>query len=241
MRAVVSAVDKIDHDVQAVDNRRILALPLSDQERLQSIKANTNATLSNLMTASKNHATSFGVSPVSLVDAAASHLSTAVIDLVRILRIKRTTGSSGSGSMSKQLPGAGGGGRTNGYTPSGALQSPVPESSRPFLPARTSSNNQRSQPQQDQYRGPTSPGYDSSPASPPYNQDRYSGNQSQLYDQSNRYGDSSPGYSGGNNNNYGAPNSQIQEEEEEDDDDPGRSYDELKVSAVSFSFSKEMD
>ncbi|KAI5481540.1 cell polarity protein [Pseudohyphozyma bogoriensis] len=90
MRAVVSAVDKIDRDVQAVDNRRLLSFPVAEQDRLQSVKANTNATLSNLMTASKNHATSFGVSPVSLLDAAASHLSNSIIDLVRILKIRKT-------------------------------------------------------------------------------------------------------------------------------------------------------
>ncbi|KAL8280977.1 hypothetical protein RQP46_006656 [Phenoliferia psychrophenolica] len=98
MRAVVLSVEKIDGDVQAVDPRRLQAFPLADQDRLQTLKAKTNATLSNLMTASKNHATSFGLSPVSLVDAAASHLSMTVVDLVRLLRIRRTTGA-GSGPL----------------------------------------------------------------------------------------------------------------------------------------------
>lgn len=94
MRAVVGAVEHIDQDIQAVEPRRIASLPGAEQERLQSLKAKANATLSNLMTASKNHAMSFGVSPVSLLDAAASHLSSTIVDLIRILRIRRTAGTS---------------------------------------------------------------------------------------------------------------------------------------------------
>ena len=104
VRAVVGAVEKIDADVQAVDPRRLQAFPLADQDRLQSLKAKTNATLSNLMTASKNHAMSFGVSPVSLVDAAASHLTSAVVDLVRLLKIRRTTGAGASSGSSRSIP-----------------------------------------------------------------------------------------------------------------------------------------
>ncbi|BGP21626.1 cell polarity protein [Rhodotorula toruloides] len=93
-RAVVNACEKIDVDVQAIPHSRIASLPPSDQDLVESLKAKINATLSNLMTAAKNHATSFGVSPVSLVDAAASHLATTVVELVRILKIRRTTGGS---------------------------------------------------------------------------------------------------------------------------------------------------
>lgn len=93
MRIVVAAVTKIDQDVQATDARRIAALPPAEQDLLRSLESKMNATLSNLLTATKNHATSFGVLPVSLVDAAASHLSSAVVDIIRILRIKRTGGN----------------------------------------------------------------------------------------------------------------------------------------------------
>lgn len=91
MRGVVTATEKIDADVQSVDPRRISTLPPSEQDRLVSLNAKLNATLSNLLTASKNHAIGFGVSPVSLLDAAASHLSSTIVDLVRILKIRRTT------------------------------------------------------------------------------------------------------------------------------------------------------
>lgn len=101
MRLVVGAVEKIDSDVQSLDQRRLNNLPLAEQDRLQSLKSKTNATLSNLMTASKNHAMSFGVSPVSLLDAAASHLSSTIVDLVRILKIKRTTSSAPSSAQSE--------------------------------------------------------------------------------------------------------------------------------------------
>ncbi|GAA5908347.1 uncharacterized protein JCM6883_004358 [Sporobolomyces salmoneus] len=99
-RQVVSAVEKIDLDVQAISPSRYNSLSLQDQDIVNSLKAKINATLSNLMTASKNHATSFGVSPVSLLDAAASHLASTIVELVRILKIRRTTGQpTRSGSL----------------------------------------------------------------------------------------------------------------------------------------------
>ncbi|GAA5958498.1 hypothetical protein JCM3765_007896 [Sporobolomyces pararoseus] len=96
-RQVVSAVEKIDHDVQAISPSRYNSLSLQDQDIVNSLKAKINATLSNLMTASKNHATSFGVSPVSLLDAAASHLASTIVELVRILKIRRTSSNGGGG------------------------------------------------------------------------------------------------------------------------------------------------
>jgi len=99
-RLVVSAVEKIDQDVQAISPSRYNSLSLQDQDIVNSLKAKINATLSNLMTASKNHATSFGVSPVSLLDAAASHLAFTIVELVRILKIRRAKGPpSRSGSL----------------------------------------------------------------------------------------------------------------------------------------------
>ncbi|PCH03368.1 Spa2 homology (SHD) of GIT [Penicillium occitanis (nom. inval.)] len=50
-------------------------------------KSRVSATANNLITASKNFAGSNGLSPVSLLDAAASHLSTAVIELLRLVKI----------------------------------------------------------------------------------------------------------------------------------------------------------
>jgi hypothetical protein len=50
----------------------------------------TQATLSNLVTASKTHATSYGLSPVSLLDAALSHVSASVTELAKTLFIRRS-------------------------------------------------------------------------------------------------------------------------------------------------------
>ncbi|KAL3474694.1 hypothetical protein BJX99DRAFT_173538 [Aspergillus californicus] len=49
-----------------------------------------SATANNLITATKNFASSNGLSPVSLLDAAASHISLAVIELIRIVKIRPT-------------------------------------------------------------------------------------------------------------------------------------------------------
>ena len=51
------------------------------------LKMKLSATANNLITAAKNYAISKGLSPVSLLDAAASHVSAAVIDLVRLVKI----------------------------------------------------------------------------------------------------------------------------------------------------------
>ena len=91
MRQVVAAVSTIDADVQAAERTSRRSLPDADAERVVQLKAKCNATLSNLVTAAKNHATSAGLSPVSLLDAAASHLSVTVIDLVKILRVRKAT------------------------------------------------------------------------------------------------------------------------------------------------------
>ncbi|GAA5993547.1 hypothetical protein JCM11641_002865 [Rhodosporidiobolus odoratus] len=98
-RAVVSACEKLDNDIQGISYSRLASLTHSDQDLVNSLKGKVNATLSNLMTASKNHAMSFGVSPVSLLDAAASHLAATVVELVRILKIRRTAGG-GAGRSS---------------------------------------------------------------------------------------------------------------------------------------------
>ena len=49
-----------------------------------------NATANNLIVATQNHIIATGLSPVSLLDAAASHLTTAVIQLVRTVGIRVT-------------------------------------------------------------------------------------------------------------------------------------------------------
>lgn len=97
MRHVVKCVRAITGDI---DNTPLSQLqsPISSvngdimsPERQQSkLKSRVSATANNLITASKNHASSGGLSPVSLLDAAASHLSTAVVELVKFVKVRPT-------------------------------------------------------------------------------------------------------------------------------------------------------
>ncbi|KAJ7782854.1 hypothetical protein B0H16DRAFT_1494629 [Mycena metata] len=102
MKAVVNAVSSIVDDVRAFEAR---------PSRERSDRA--EATLSNLVAASKTHATSAGMSPVSLLDAAASHVAVTVTEIARTVCIRKATraeqeqmGASSSGASA-----------TNGFAP----------------------------------------------------------------------------------------------------------------------------
>lgn len=65
----------------------------SQDEAMQQrhkLRAKVSATANNLVTASKNFALSKGLSPVSLLDAAASHLTSSIIELIRLVKIRPT-------------------------------------------------------------------------------------------------------------------------------------------------------
>lgn len=65
----------------------------SQDEAMQQrhkLRAKVSATANNLVTASKNFAMSRGLSPVSLLDAAASHLTSSVVELIRLVKIRPT-------------------------------------------------------------------------------------------------------------------------------------------------------
>ncbi len=98
MRYVVKCVRKITGDIDNTPLSQmqspkssvsgdILASPEKQQAKL---KSRVSATANNLITAAKNHASSNGLSPVSLLDAAASHLTTAVIELVKYVKVRPT-------------------------------------------------------------------------------------------------------------------------------------------------------
>lgn len=76
----------VRHMIQDVDQ----APPPVDGSAALRIKAKgrVSATANNMITAARNFASSSGLSPVSLVDAAASHLCTAVVELVRVVKIQ---------------------------------------------------------------------------------------------------------------------------------------------------------
>jgi protein SPA2 len=85
MKSVVNAVTTILEDVRSYSRRN------SDPEGVHALEERVEATLSNLVTASKTHATSLGLSPVSLLDAAASHVSAAITELGRVVLLRRAT------------------------------------------------------------------------------------------------------------------------------------------------------
>ena len=85
MKSVVMAVRSICQEISDT------AFPDDEigQQRIK-LRANVSTTANNFITASKNFASSNGLSPVSLLDAAASHLAAAVVELIRAVKIRPT-------------------------------------------------------------------------------------------------------------------------------------------------------
>lgn len=85
MKSVVFSVRRITRDAEGAARH-------DDQMAQQQgkLKARVSATANNLITATKNFASGAGISPVSLVDAAASHLTVAIIELLRVCKIRPT-------------------------------------------------------------------------------------------------------------------------------------------------------
>jgi len=85
MKAVVVNVRRITKDIdESTPNDEAL---LQEQAKL---KAKVSSTANSLITAAKNFGNSAGISPVSLLDAAASHLVAAVVELLRTVKIRAT-------------------------------------------------------------------------------------------------------------------------------------------------------
>ncbi|CUS14589.1 unnamed protein product [Tuber aestivum] len=81
VKAVVMATRSITEDIDESKAH--------NDDRLK-LKSRVSATANNLTTAAKNHATGGGLSPVSLVDAAASHLTASIVELIKIVKIRPT-------------------------------------------------------------------------------------------------------------------------------------------------------
>ncbi|KAL1916207.1 uncharacterized protein VTP21DRAFT_5824 [Calcarisporiella thermophila] len=83
MKSVVVACKAITEDVESHQ-------PASEDEdeTLENLKSQLSADLTRLVGAAKNHAVGMGISPVSLLDAAARDLTDAVVSLVRIVGVK---------------------------------------------------------------------------------------------------------------------------------------------------------
>ena len=84
LKSVVAAVKSICEEIpdNTTDD------PTSQQ--YLKLRNKVNATASNFITAAKNHMSSNGISPISLVDAAASHLATAVVELIHLVKMRPT-------------------------------------------------------------------------------------------------------------------------------------------------------
>ncbi|KAJ6593607.1 hypothetical protein B0H19DRAFT_976500 [Mycena capillaripes] len=91
MKAVVNAVSSIVDDVRAFEARPSRERSDVDIDALVALRERAEATLSNLVAASKTHATSAGMSPVSLLDAAASHVAVTVTEIARTVCIRKAT------------------------------------------------------------------------------------------------------------------------------------------------------
>ncbi|KAK3336630.1 hypothetical protein B0T19DRAFT_45118 [Cercophora scortea] len=85
MKAVVVSVRRITKDIDE-------SIPKSEDavQQQAKLKSRVSSTANNLITASKNFASAAGISPVSLLDAAASHLVAAIVDLLRTAKIRAT-------------------------------------------------------------------------------------------------------------------------------------------------------
>lgn len=77
--AVRNMIQDVDQAPPPVDGSATLRM---------KTKGRVSATANNMITAARNFASSSGLSPVSLLDAAASHLCTAVVELIRVVKIQ---------------------------------------------------------------------------------------------------------------------------------------------------------
>ncbi|OCH92044.1 hypothetical protein OBBRIDRAFT_774139 [Obba rivulosa] len=91
MKAVVNAVTAIVDDVRAFERKPRRDRSEIDFDVLRALRDRADATLSNLVTAAKTHATGSGMSPVSLLDAAASHVSATVTEIGKTVCIRKAT------------------------------------------------------------------------------------------------------------------------------------------------------
>lgn len=91
MKSIVNAVTAIIDDVRAYERKAQRDQADVDIESLQALRERAEATLSNLAVASKTHATSVGMSPVSLLDAAASHVSVTITEMGKTVQIRKAT------------------------------------------------------------------------------------------------------------------------------------------------------
>ena len=128
VKSVVVTVRELTRDVGATQ-----ASDGNVAQQRTKLLDKVSATTNNLITASKNFALSKGLSPVSLLDAAASHSTAAVVELIRMVKIRPTPveelDDDEEGSLIAESPAYYYGiGRTSGYGESiySSVSSPPP-------------------------------------------------------------------------------------------------------------------
>ncbi|RFU24757.1 hypothetical protein B7463_g11582, partial [Scytalidium lignicola] len=85
LKAVVVNVRNITKDIDDAqsENEELVA-------QQAKLKSRVSATANNLTTAARNFSSAMGYSPISLLDAAASHLTTSVVELIKTVKIRPT-------------------------------------------------------------------------------------------------------------------------------------------------------
>lgn len=86
MRTIVMACKSITTEVE--DHEVKVGLSAANQASLYEIKKRFSTELSNLLAAAKVYAGGMGISPVSLVDAAAGNLTVTIVELVKLLGMR---------------------------------------------------------------------------------------------------------------------------------------------------------
>ncbi|KAL9083712.1 MAG: hypothetical protein Q9159_005612 [Coniocarpon cinnabarinum] len=84
MHTLVASVRGITNDVSKANPRG----PEDFMKRRKKLEARIASTTNHLISVCKNHAVGQGLAPVALVDAAASHLSAAVVDYVKLMKVR---------------------------------------------------------------------------------------------------------------------------------------------------------
>jgi hypothetical protein len=93
MKQVVVCVRQISADIEVAVSTPVDSIDGSELDSTKEparLRAKLSQTANNLITASKAHAAAAGLAPVSLLDAAASHLTVAVVDVIRAVKIRPT-------------------------------------------------------------------------------------------------------------------------------------------------------
>ena len=92
MKTVVLSTTLVTDDIAKYESQpenELGALSAQQREDVETLKTSISDALTNLMNACRNHASSQGLAPVSLIDAAATHVAIAVVEVVKLLKLRR--------------------------------------------------------------------------------------------------------------------------------------------------------